>query len=101
MKKKLTEEELINWWLKKYHNTSLDKVKEDHPEWDFTSKEWNSRTFYKAYQCTKEQHNEWYEWAINTFMKHHKIESKQIAKRYFTFTYLNTAPMINENTRQN
>jgi hypothetical protein len=93
-RKQATQNDLINWWLEKYHNTNTEKVLKDHPEWDVESKEWDSRTFYDTYPCTQEQHDEWYDWAIETVMKDYGIRSKKYAERSFAFTYLNVSPKI-------
>src|SRR6056297_2745856 len=93
-KQKVTEEDLLNWWLGKYHDTSVKKVMEDHPEWDVGSKEWDSRIFYDTYPCTQEQHDQWYDWAIETIMKDFRIRSKKRAQKDFAFVYLNTSPKI-------
>jgi hypothetical protein len=95
-KQKVTEGDLINWWLEKYHNTNIEKVIKDHPDWDVESKDWDSRTFYDAYPCTQEQHDQWYEWAIKTVMRDFRITSKKRAQKEFAFTYLNTSPKIIE-----
>jgi len=106
MKAKLTEEEFINWWLEKYHNTNLDQVKKDHPEWNSdhlekNSDEWrvhsgeSTRAFYTAYMVTEEQHDEWYEWAIQRIMKYYRY-SKKRAHRGFSIPSLNVSPQIKE-----
>lgn len=93
MAKKLTQDDLLNWWLEKYHNTNVEKVLIDNPDWDVHSKDWNSRTFYEKYPVTQQQHDEWYKWALDTFAKHFRLSKKQ-ATRSFSFTYLDTAPSI-------
>jgi len=93
MKQKLTADDILNWWLAKYHNTSIDRVFKDHPEWDVHSKDWNSRVFYEAYPVTQEQHDEWYEWVITTLMKEKGMGRKN-TERNFSFVYLNTAPSV-------
>ena len=90
MKAKLTEEEFVNWWLTEYHDTNLNEVRVSHPQWKDSS---YSREFYEAYPVTQEQHDEWYEWAIERLMKHYKI-SKKRAKKDFSFPYLNVSPLI-------
>ena len=47
MKKQVEQKDLINWWLEKYHNTNLDKVMEENPDW----KEKIQR-FYSKYKVT-------------------------------------------------
>lgn len=93
---KLMLDDLVNWWLEKYHNTNIDGVLKDNPDWDIHSKEWSSRTFYAKYPVTQEQHDEWEKWAVDAFAKHFRLSKKQ-AKRSWPFTYLDTAPMVIKN----
>jgi hypothetical protein len=95
MKSKLTEADLLNWWLKKYHNTSLEEVFKLHPDWTNDNPEYSSHIFYEAYQVTQEQHDEWQAWALEAFRKNFKL-SKKLAERSFAYTYLNTSPMVLE-----
>jgi hypothetical protein len=87
MKKEPTIEDMIDGWLKPYHNTTLAQV----------DKEWvgekDSREFYKKYAVTQEQHDEWYEWAIDTLSKHFKW-SKKFTRKQFCFDYLNCSPTV-------
>ena len=92
-KKKLTEDDLVNWWLGKYHNTNLADVFKLHPDWTRDNPEYDSRIFYSAYPVTQEQHDEWRKWALEAFKKHFRL-GKKAAERGFCFTYLNTAPMV-------
>ena len=94
-KKQLTEEDLINWWLEKYHNTNLAEVAKLHPDWRNDNPDYNSRMFYSAYQCTEEQHDEWRAWAFEAYRKFTKL-NKRTAERGFCFIYLNTSPMVKE-----
>ena len=93
-KKELTEEDFLNWWLEKYHNTNLDEVKKLHPQWN-KHPEKHTRDFYKAYQVAQEQHDEWEEWAIKTLMKEKKMPRKFIERNWWS-VYLNTAPAIKQ-----
>lgn len=92
MKKELNGDDLVNWWLEKYHNTNLKEVKELHPEW-LDGK--HSRDFYQTYPVTQEQHDKWYEWAIQTIMKHYKW-SKKKARKEFVFPYWNCSPTVKQ-----
>jgi len=92
MKKPLTEEYFINWWLEKYHHTNLTKVMEEHPEWADDPPS-HSMEFYAAYPCTQEEHDVWYEWAIDVIAKHYRI-SKKSAKQRFSLPYLNVSPTV-------
>ena len=91
---KLTENEVIDWWLEKYHNTNLMQVLIDHPEWNDGLD--HSSDFYQTYAVTQQQHDEWYNWFISEVAKRYKI-SKKLAKRRTAFSYLNTSPNININ----
>jgi len=96
MKAKLTEEDVINWWLEKYHDTNLDKVKEEHPEWA-KDPEKHTRDFYAAYMVTEEQHDEWKEWLITTLMKQLR-QSRRYIERGLWSVYLNTSPSVLPNS---
>lgn len=89
IKPKLTREDLVNWWLQKYHNTTGEEVLVKHPD-SKISPDW-----FKLYPVTQEQHDEWYEWAINYLVKEHRLSKKYIKSR-FCFDYLNCAPNIIE-----
>ena len=92
MKEPLTEADLINWWLEKYHNTDLQKVAKLHPEWMDGE---HARDFYETYQVTQEQHDEWHKWAVKEFARYFKV-SKKLAQKNFVWTYLNVSPQIKE-----
>lgn len=97
VRKQPTEEEFINWWLKKYHNIDLTGVKKAHPEW-MDEPEKHTRDFYRAYAVTQEQHDEWYDWAIKRIMKHYRMGRKR-AEESFCFDYLNVAPNITDSPK--
>lgn len=52
-KRQLTENDLRDLWLKKYHNTTSQEVALKHPELAQTP-EW-----FKLYPCTQEQSDAW------------------------------------------
>ena len=79
-------EELINLWLEKYHGITVQQVFKEHPDWD-------SKTFYKTYQVTQQQHDDWYKEAIALVKKRKGLSIKYI-KRVFAFDYLNCAPDV-------
>jgi hypothetical protein len=88
-RKELNTADFYNWWLSKYHNTTVEEIMEKEPEL-CTTVDW-----YKKYSVSPEQHDEWYEWAINTIADHFRC-SKKTAKRMFCFDYLNVAPSIKD-----
>jgi len=90
MKKKegsMTEEYLINGWLQKYHGITVAELMEKEPELVKTS-DW-----YRKYEVTNEQHDEWYEWAIKELQEYYG-GSKKYIKRSFAFGYLNCSPSV-------
>ena len=91
-KNKITEKELINWWLDKYHNTNMDEVKASHPEW-MKDPSAHSRDFYQEYAVTQEQHDEWNEWAKETLRKSTGYSKKYIDKAW-PWVYLNVSPSV-------
>ena len=101
-KSTVTTEYFLDWWLDKYHNTNPEKVLEDHPEWAeaIEAGKFDSREFYEAYPVTKEQHDEWHEWAISEVMRIFGY-SKKRARQIFAFTYLNCAPNYGMEDSQN
>ena len=85
---KLTQEELVNYWLQKAYNVTLD---------DLPTEVKMSDKFFKNYSVSQSAHDEWYDWAIQRIMKVYRI-GKKSAKKQFAFPYLNVAPsIINEN----
>jgi hypothetical protein len=93
MKIKLTKDDVINWWLERYHNINLKGVAEAHPEWDTSDPKYDSIVFYTAYEVTQEQHDEWKQWFDNELPKILKIP-KYSWKRSSPFLYLDCAPQI-------
>jgi len=85
--KKLTTEYIINGWLEKYHGITIEQLVETEPELC------KSGDWYEKYAITQEQHDEWYEWALDEIRKATKL-SKKTVKRRFTFDYLNVAPSL-------
>lgn len=124
MKVDITAEEIINWWLEKYHNASLAKVREEHPDWSKAEKDYDnmekdnsnispenkgkiiinlnnaSREFYKKYPVTEKQHDEWKEWLIKTLIKKSKM-SRKFVERNIWGIYLDTAPNVIKDKNKN
>jgi hypothetical protein len=86
-KNELTDKFIMNWWLQKYHNIDIDWLLENEPELIKTP-DW-----YIKYAVTQEQHDEWYDWAIDIIAKTLRL-SKKYAKRNFVFDYLNLSPSV-------
>ncbi len=91
-KEQLTADMFYNYWLSKYHGITVQELKEKEPELIKTP-DW-----YKKYAVTQAQHDEWYEWAIDTVAKHRKC-SKKTAKDLFLWDYLNLSPSVKEDER--
>ena len=90
--KKVDANDLINWWLEKYHNTKLEKILEENPEWKENPRE-HSKDFYEKYAVTQEQHDEWEKWAKEYTKKVTKA-NKRLLERGWGFVYLDTSPQI-------
>ena len=90
--KTLKREDFLNWWLKKYHNISVSGVINKYPN-EIRTPDW-----FKLFPVTQDQHDEWYNWAIDTISKELKV-SKSIAKQKFAFDYLDSAPYVNKNIK--
>ena len=91
-RKKLSEEDILNWWLEKYHSTNVAKVQEEHPEWKDGS---HHREFYETYQVTQAQYDEWREWLVTALMKDYRASRKYVERHMWAID-LNLAPMIND-----
>lgn len=89
----ITEESLINSWLKEYFDTTLYEVKIYYENDDGTLKEDATRSFYEDYAVTKEQHDAWDKGVRQILRKKFRM-NKDMFDRKFQFTYLNTAPSI-------
>ena len=89
-KEPLNEMDLIDLWMIPIHGLSIEEAFEEKPWTD-------SRDFYSRYQVTQEQHDKWYDEAIDKISKYYRM-SKKVVKKGFGFLYLNCSPMvINEN----
>jgi hypothetical protein len=89
---KLTIEDLLDLWLVPYHNITIDQVKAENPKW-MENPQGHMRDFYEKYPVSQEQHDEWYERAIDLISKKKRISKKRV-KIMFTFDYLNCAPYV-------
>ena len=92
MSKKVNGDELVNWWLEKYHNTNLTKVLEDNPEWVVNPQD-HTRDFYKKYAVTQEQHDEWEIWA-KKYVKQITKANKKVLEVGWAWVYLDTSPSV-------
>ena len=83
----LTEQDVMNWWLEKYHNTNCDEVVKRHPRLSKTIK------WYLKYQVTSEQYDEWREWAVTAIMKDKGYSRKRVERAWWAVE-LNTSPSV-------
>lgn len=115
--KKVNSTDLINWWLDKFHNTSLEKAKLDHPEWreaeiaatkmrksitNYTEEQRDeissrlsnaTREFYRIYAVTQEQYEEWKVWA-KAYIKKESRCSKKLLEYEWPWIDLQTSPSV-------
>jgi hypothetical protein len=89
---KITEEDLINLWLEKYHNTNIEKILEENPTWKENPNE-HTREFYEKYKVTQEQHDEWVIEAKELLRVKLRRSKKYIDKTWWS-VYLNCSPSI-------
>jgi len=87
--KTVSREELLDWWLFKYHYTNSKEVAEKYPE------ECKSPDWFKMFPVTQEQHDEWVKWAKGYIKKKLKI-SNAFLERGWHLTYLDCSPYIKE-----
>jgi len=88
---KTSANEMLNWWLEKYFDTTIQDFKEANPDL-------SDRDFFLAHQVTQEQHDEWNEWMITTIMKEYRYSRKRAKKESWAI-YLNLSPMIDLNIK--
>lgn len=86
-RKDLSEEFIINGWLKKYHNITIEELVKTKPELCATI-DW-----YKVYPCTQEQYEEWYKWAIDIISKTLRMSKKNVRRRFW-INWLNCSPDV-------
>jgi len=91
-KQKLTQDDIINWWLGRFFNTNLKQILEENPEWKENPDE-HTRDFYEKYAVTKEQHDAFEKYFYKEVPKVLKVTQKYW-RRYGCWTYLDTAPSI-------
>lgn len=87
---KLTRDDALNWWLQKYHNLTVSDVINQ-----LTLEQQNSPTWFELYPVTKEQHDEWYNWIIETLAKEQRTSKKAMRHR-FSLDYLDCSPYYKE-----
>lgn len=90
-RKQVTADDLYNLWLEPYHGVTVQWLVDNEPELIKTP-EW-----YKKYAVTQEQHDQWYEKAIDLLCKEKGAKSKksrEFVKKNFCFDYLNISPSV-------
>ena len=87
-KPQITETDLINLWMEKYHGITIEKAYEIEPWID-------PRGFYARYKCTQEQHDAWVIEAKKFIRDNMKLTIKYV-DRSWPLIYLNCSPQIEE-----
>ena len=92
MKKELTQDDLYNLWLTKYHNTTVAELVEKEAELIKTP------AWYRKYAVTQEQHDEWVAEAKALFFNHprYKRYGRRYLERSWCMIYLNISPSIKD-----
>lgn len=83
-----TREEIMNLWLSKYHNTTVDEVIAKHPQEVLSNSDW-----FKLYPCTQEQHDEWEKECKTLLNKKYKISKTMIKYGWWSIA-LDCSPYV-------
>lgn len=87
--KTVSGEELLDWWLFKYHYTNSKEVAKKYPE------EVKSPNWFKMFPVTQEQHDEWKSWAMSHIKKVTKLPKAFIKSTWWSVE-LDCAPYVKE-----
>jgi hypothetical protein len=86
--KKVNGDDLLNGWLKKYHNTTVEEVAKNYPPEVIQSPKW-----FKLFPVTQQEHDEWEKWALDYIRGVTRLSKRAIAKGW-PLVYLDTAPYV-------
>ncbi len=89
--KTVNREILLNWWLQKYHNITVQEIIQKYDKETLMSPEW-----FKLFPCTKEQEQEWINWSKNYIKKTTKID-KYFLEKQWPYIYLDCSPYVKNN----
>jgi len=93
-KNDITENTLIDTWLKQFHDVTLAEIEGDYErDKDGVLMIDETRRFYDEYAVTQEQHDEWDKQVRKELRKKLRM-SKQVFDRGYVFVYLNIAPKV-------
>jgi len=92
-KVELSGNDLINWWLLRYHKTNIEYEFACNPKYKS-----NNDLFYRKFMVTQKQHDRWYKWFNRIVDREHKkrygfARTKSFGKGLI---YLNVSPMVEE-----
>lgn len=85
---------LLDWWLTKYHNTSVKEIISKYDKETLMSADW-----FKMFPVTKEQEQEWIRWAKSYIKKETKM-SKYMVERQWPYIYLDCSPYVSEKNNE-
>lgn len=92
--KKVDDDVLMDWWLNKYHNTSIKEVVATHPVEVLMSSDW-----FKLYPVTQEQYDEWVKWAKGYIKKETKLSTKMVDRNFWSVE-LNCSPYVKKHENE-
>lgn len=92
-RKDISETILVNTWLGKYYNTTLQEVEKNYKKENGEFLPGETARFYKDFAVTQEQHDEWDKQIRKELRKKLKL-SKKMFDRSYSLLYLNIAPSI-------
>lgn len=88
--KQVSREEMLNLWLEKYHNITVQEVLQKYPE------ECKSPDWFKLFPCTPEQYQEWERQAKLICQKKYKIPKRYLEETWWIVS-LSCSPYIGSN----
>lgn len=86
--KKIDGNEILNLWLMKYHNITVEELVENLPKEVLDNPSW-----FKLYPCTQEQHDEWVKETKKLLNKKYKM-SKYLIDRGWGLIELDCSPYV-------
>lgn len=79
---------LLDWWLQKFHNTTVDEVIATHSKETLENADW-----FKLYPVTQEQEDEWVKWA-KSYIKRTLRMGNAMLERQWPYVFLDCSPYV-------
>jgi len=86
--RQVNRDDILNYWLKKYHNTTVEEVVQKYPREQLEHPDW-----FKLFPVTQEQYDEWEKWSKDHIRKVTKM-SKKLLERQWPYIMLDCSPYV-------